>query len=234
MNNMTAPDELLNINTSITASPVVRLATNGRIINTQQGEEPVGGPGGFSIYLDAAVQYESLSQIADGIMAGMRIPLSEGLFAQHVVIKSISVSGNPHGDLLLKADFSGSFAGTLFLTGKPVYDASNKTLVIQKPDYDLQTKNLLLKGAKWLFAGKIETALRKASRFDLRSYLQVAQQKAETYINREWAKGVTGTGSISELAIVSAEALPQHLLIKAACVGYLQISIAEIKLNFQP
>jgi hypothetical protein len=157
MQNISASNDLLNLNIGITASPVVSFE------KAIQGRSPVpdlttaASTGGFSIYLDAALQYDSLSRVVNAYMAGKRFDLSEGLFAKHIAVKEVTLAGNEAGNLLIKVDFTGSFNGTAFFNGRPVYNAATKTLEVQDLDYDLQTKNLLLKTAKWLFNGKIES-----------------------------------------------------------------------------
>jgi hypothetical protein len=99
-------------------------------------------------------------------------------------------------------------------------------------DYDLQTKNLLLKGAKWLFAAKIETELKKAASINLSTYFDTAKTALNEYLNKEWTKGIKGAGSVTDLRLINAEALPQHLLLRTACTGNLSIKISEFNLGF--
>ncbi|HET7898168.1 MAG TPA: DUF4403 family protein, partial [Flavisolibacter sp.] len=169
----------------------------------------------------------------NGYLAGKRFDLTDGLLAQHIVVQQVSLAGNEEGKLLIKLDFTGSFNGTAFFAGKPTYNAAAQTLEVQDLDYDLQTKNLLLKTAKWLFNKKIESELKKASTISLSAYFETAQKALNTYLNQEWAKGIKGSGSVKDLHLVSAQALPQHLLIKTACSGNLSIQVSEPDLAFQ-
>ncbi|HEY1022704.1 MAG TPA: DUF4403 family protein, partial [Flavisolibacter sp.] len=86
-------------------------------------------------------------------------------------------------------------------------------------------------GAKWLFASKIETELKKASRIPLAGYFDTAQQSLNQYLNREWTKGISGSGTIDDLRLVRAEALPQHLFLRTACSGKLRVTVSEISLS---
>lgn len=233
MQNLTATADLLNMSIGVTASPIVSFEkatpTNLQLPNLSSS----GGAGGFSIYLDAALQYDSLSRVVNGYMAGKRFDISEGLFAKHIVVNNVTLAGNNTGNMLIKVDFSGSFNGTAFFNGKPTYNAEKRTLEVKDLDYDLQTKNLLLKTAKWLFAGKIESELKKASSINLSNYFDTAQKSLNAYLNREWTKGIKGSGAVKDLRLVSAQALPEHLLIRTACAGNLSVQVSEIDLNFK-
>ena len=233
MQNINAKNDLLNINIGITASPAVTFEKPAIFTSPVPSLSNSANAGGFSVYLDAALQYDSLSRIVNGYMAGKRFNLSEGLIKQHIIVKEVVVTGDTAGHMLIKVDFSGSFNGSAFFKGIPVYNPANKTIEVNDLEYDLQTKNLLLKGAKWLFANKIESELKKNTTINLTSYFDSAQTSLNAYLNREWMKGIKGVGSVKELNVVSVQPLPQHILIKTACSGNLSVQVSEIDLNFK-
>jgi hypothetical protein len=232
MQNINAQNDLLNIHIGITASPSVTFEKPTGVSTQIPNLSASANPGGFSVYLDAALQYDSLSRVVNGYMAGKRYDVSEGIFKKHIVVKEVTVAASPDGRMLIKVDFTGSFNGTAFFTGNPVYNPANKTIEVRDLDYDLQTKNVLLKTAKWLFSGKIEEELKKNTKIDLTSYFNNAQQSLNTYLNKEWTKGIKGSGSVKELKVVSVQPLPQHILIKTACSGNLRVNVSEIDLSF--
>lgn len=233
MNNIAAQNDLLNISIGITASPEITFT------KPAVGSTPVPNlsnaavPGGFSVYLDAALQYDSLSRVVNGYMAGKRFDLSEGVFAKYIVVKEVTIAAGPDNRMLIKLDFTGSFNGTAFFTGNPVYNAAAKTIEVKDLDYDLQTKNVLLKTAKWLFSGKIESELKKNTVINLTTYFEQAQKALNDYLNKEWAKGIKGMGSVKELKVVSVQPLPQHILIKTACSGALAVQVSELNLSLK-
>jgi len=232
MQNINAQNDLLNIHIGISASPEVTFEKKNETVTAVPNLSTNANPGGFSVYLDAALQYDSLSRVVNGYMAGKRFDVSEGIFKKHIIVKEVTVAASPEGRMLIKVDFTGSFNGTAFFTGNPVYNPTNKTIEVQDLDYDLQTKNVLLKTAKWLFAGKIEDELKKNTKIDLTSYFDAAQKSLNTYLNKEWTKGIKGVGNVRELKVVSVKPLPQHILIKTACSGNLSVQVSEIDLSF--
>ncbi|HEV7333811.1 MAG TPA: DUF4403 family protein [Flavisolibacter sp.] len=231
MQNLSAHNDLLNITIGITALPVVGFEKAHTVATAVPDLTPATPAGGFTVYLDAALPYDSLSRVVNGYMAGKRFDVSEGLFAKHILVKEVTLAGNTEGNLLIKVDFTGSFNGTAFFIGKPAYHTETQTLEVQDLDYDLQTKNLLLKGAKWLFANKIEGELKKASSIPLRNYFDTARQALNQSLNREWTKGIRGSGAVDDLRLVSAEARPQHLFLRTACSGKLRINVSELDLG---
>ncbi|HYK57683.1 MAG TPA: DUF4403 family protein, partial [Flavisolibacter sp.] len=182
--------------------------------------------------LEAALQYDSLSKVMNGYLANKRFDITEGLFKRHVTIKETRVSGDEKGDLLIQVDFEGSFDGTIFFTGKPVYNAEKKSIEVQEMDYDLKTKNFLLKTAKWLFNKRIINELKKYTSFELASYYDTASVTLNDWLNREWTKGIKGSDSVNNLQLTAVHALPQHLLIRSNCVGNLSVMVSEGGLEF--
>jgi hypothetical protein len=104
--------------------------------------------------------------------------------------------------------------------------------VVNNLDYDLHTKNFLLKTAKWLFNKKIKSELKQYTTFSLKEYYDTAAKSINAWINKEWTKGVKGNGQVSELKLIGVYALPDHILIRSNCNGKLNLTISDIPLSF--
>ena len=48
-----------------------------------------------------------------------------------------------------------------------------------------------------------------------------------SWLNREWTKGIRGSGSITDLKLTAVYALPEHLLIRSNCVGKLNVLVSR-------
>lgn len=231
MQNLSAKNDILNISIGITASPVVSFAKPDGRETQVPNLTTAKTPGGFNIYLEAALQYDSLTQVMNGYLAGKRFNLTEGLIKKHIIVKSTEVSAGENGDLLISLDFEGSHKGTVHFTGKPFYNPETKSIEVQNMDYDLRTRDFLLKTAKWLFNKKIVNELKKYASFNMTSYYDTASQAMNSWLNKEWTKGIRGTGSVRDLKLTAVYALPEHLLIRSNCAGNLSVRVTEIDLT---
>jgi hypothetical protein len=231
MEKINAQNDFLNINIGISATPVISFLKPAPPTSAVPDLSNSNNPGGFNIYLEAALQYDSLSKVLNGYLVNKRFDVSEGLFKKHIIIENTMVSGNEDGNMLIRLDFSGSFEGTVFFTGKPVYNADIKTIEVHEMDYDLRTKNLLLKTAKWLFNNKIISELKKYTSFKMDNYYATAATNLNAWLNREWTKGIKGSGSVKDLTLTSVKALPEHLLIRSNCTGQLSVAVTELELG---
>lgn len=232
MNDLNAKADLLNISIGISATPVVSLQKPSMSPTPVPNLSSVKNPGGFNITLEAALQYDSLTTILNGLLIDKRFELSEGLIKKHIIIKKSRVSGDVDGNLVIDIDFEGSHKGSASFIGKPVYNTATKTIEVPELDFDLKTKDFMLKTVKWLFNKKIVKELKKYASFNLAGYYDTATTTLNSWLNKEWKKGVRGSGSVSELKLTNVNALPQHLLIRSNCIGKLAVVVSEIQLAF--
>jgi hypothetical protein len=230
MNQINAKNDLLNINIGLSATPRVSFARTDAIPTAVPDLGTVATPGGFNIFLEAALQYDSLSKVMNGMLSGKKFDLNDGLFKKHIIIKETVVSGDTTGNMRIKVDFTGSFNGTAWFTGKPEYNPETKTVEIRELDYELDTKNLLLITAKWLFNKRIVSELKKYTSFELSNYYQLASASLNEWLNKEWTPGVKGQGMVNELKLTTVTALPEHLLIRSNCQGKLSVVVNNISM----
>jgi hypothetical protein len=232
MENLVLNNDLLHISIGISATPTISFEKNGNTSTVVPNLSSAPNKDGFNIFLEAALQYDSLSNVLNGILAGKRFDISEGLINKHIVIQETKVAGDTMGNLVIKVNFAGSFDGTAYFMGKPFYNIEKNDIEVESLDYDLKTKSLFLKTAKWLFNKKIEAELKQYTSFNLSGYYDTATATLNSWLNKEWTKGISGSGKISDLKLTSVYAQPQHLLIRSNCTGNLAVKVSEIDLNF--
>ena len=232
MEKITATNDLLNMNIGITATPVISFERPAAFNSQVPNLSPSGRNGGFSIFLDAQLNYDSLTNVVNGYMKGKRFDIKEAMVKKHVVVNSCRIAGNSSGQMIIEVDFSGSHNGSVNFVGKPVYNPQTKSIEIAGLNYDLQTKDFLLKTAKWLFDKKIISELKKFTNINLTNYYDTAAKALTVWLNKEWAKGIKSSGNVADLKLVDVMALPQHLYIQTACTGQLRLMIDDLMGSF--
>lgn len=224
-----AKNDELQIRIGIAAAPAVSFSRDANpAAPLPNSPEPVSNDG-FQINLEATLQYSSINRILNGYLAGKRFELVEGLINKHVVIEQAAVSANAGGNLLIRVNFSGSFDGIVYFTGKPVYDAALQAVRVADLHYELQSKSFLLNTAKWLLNNKIVSELNNRTLIPLPPYFDSARMALDSWLNREWTSGVRGKGTVSTLMLEEVKALPEHLLLRCVSSGKLVVSVSEIQ-----
>ncbi|HEY2720862.1 MAG TPA: DUF4403 family protein, partial [Chitinophagaceae bacterium] len=183
---------------------------------------------GFNIFLDAILNYDSLTNLLSTQLKNKRFDLSSN---KYIIVKDCSLYGMDNENLVIKINFEGSQQGLFYLIGKPSYDAATKVIELRDLDFDIKSKNMLMKTAEWLFTRKIINELKKYTRFDLSSYVDSAITVVNQQLNREWIKGIQSIGKIEELKIINIYPLREHLIVRSSCSGNLLVRIDAASFN---
>jgi hypothetical protein len=225
INNLFAKDDSLHVYLGLSAKPVISFEKPREIPSTLPLMSGYGSNQGFSIFLDALLNYDSLSQIINRQLVNTEFDLNKGPVKKKFIIKGCSLYGQNNEKLIIKIDFSGTNDGTFYLTGRPVYDALSKTIEIKDMDFDIKSKNMLLKTADWLFSRAIVNEISKYTRYDLTSYIDTAKANINKQLNHEWIRGVSSYGSMNEINLIGIYPKTQHLHIRSNCTGTLSVKV---------
>lgn len=173
----------------------------------------------LAVSLDLDLQYDSISAIAQRFIGGTQLSL-EG---RTIHLDSIAVFGAADQQLLFRVKFSGDKRGTLYLRGTPVFDRSTQLLHFPDLDFDLETKSLLLKSAKWLFTDKITKKMQEATRQDLSIHLN----EARTHINQSLSfrfEDFLVKGEVTKIDVQELYPGKTELFVRVKITGKMKVS----------
>ena len=228
-----ARNDSLNIFLGMTAKPVISFEKSNDLMTLVPDIDNFVSKPGFNIFLDAVLNYDSLSNILNAQLKGKEFDLTNGKAKKVLVVEDCRIYGTGNEKLIIKMSFSGSNSGIAYFTGKPFYDANKKTIEVRDVDFDIKTKNLLLKSADWLFSKRIINEITSVSQFDLSNYIDTAKILINRQLNTEWFKGVRSTGIISDLKIAGLYPLTEYFIIRSNASGDLVIKVDGMSFNLQ-
>jgi len=229
INNLSTRNDSLNINFGLSAKPIISFEKPGEHLTIVPNMSDYNSHSGFNIFLDAILNYDSLSNIVTQQLKDKRFDLTS---SKYIVVKDCTLYGMDNENLIIKVNFEGSEKGLFYLTGKPSYDDPTKTIELRNLDFDIKSKNMLLRTAAWLFSARIVSELKKYSRFDLSSYIDTAISTANQQLNKGWIKGVQTSGKVQGLKIANIYPLREHLIIRSNCTGSLAVKVDPISFSF--
>lgn len=227
---LTADEDTLRLSVGLSARPVI------------SSEKPANSPSaipdisdfkphsGFNLFLDSQLNYDSLSNILTNRMKGYRMDINR-VPQKYIVVEAVKIYGDGKDKLILGLQFSGSNQGIMYFIGKPVYDKTTGVLEIKNLDYDLKTKNLFLKTAKWLFDKKILAALNNYSKFETGSYISTFLPLLNQQLNREVYKGIFISGNMESLQVIDLLPLTGSFILRCNAKGNLSMQINSINLD---
>ncbi len=232
INNLFAKNDSLNIFLGLSAKPVISFDKQSAQITVIPNLSSFSHRTGFNIFLDAILNYDSLSYLVNNQLNNKQFDFDKGPVKKIFIIKECKIYGDDNEKLIIKINFSGTNEGVAYFTGKPGYNQETKTIEIKNLDFDVRTKDLLTKSASWLFNRRIINELQKYSRFDLSHYIDTAKTTINQQLNKEWIKGIRSYGNMNEIKLVGIYPKKDHLIIRSNCSGDLAIKVDSINFSF--
>jgi hypothetical protein len=231
INNLFAINDSLNIFLGLSAKPVISFEKPIEKPSVVPNMGSFSRQSGFSIFLDAVLSYDSLSNIMNQNLVGKKFEFKKAFIKKKFIIDECKIYGGGFEKMIIKVKFSGTNNGVVYLVGKPVYDKVKKTIEIADIDFDIKSKNILLGSADWIFDKKITKEISKNARFELGDYIDSAKLNINKELNKEWVKGIRSYGKINDIAIIGMYPMQQHLIIRSNCAGDLSVKVESINFS---
>lgn len=148
--------------------------------------------------------------------------------SRHLSFKSFRVYGS-NGRMVIETDVTGSINGTIYLTGTPEFNTSDTTLRVQNLKFDLKTKNLMTKSAKWLLNGKIERTLTKAFAIPFNTNIKEIENQLTSFLRRyQLGYNFELTGKLNRLTVSELMLAPESVKANIVFSGNLSVGIGEV------
>ena len=173
---------------------------------------------GFSVYTDIRMHYDTLAKQIMGFLGDQKFESG----SQYITIKGLRLFA-VESRLGVEVDFIGTKKGTLYLTGVPVYDSLAQQIRVDDLQFDLKTKNILLKSAKWLLSDKIRKEMQKAMNMDMKPQIIEAKKMMNEALNTKYDQGVTLKGKVKDLNITDYQMRAEELWVRAFVSGTLKV-----------
>jgi len=159
--------------------------------------------GESSLHVLAFLSYTDINRVLSETIKNDNISLS----GKTLTIKDAVMSGGGKS-LILKTDVGGVVNGTLYFRGKPHYDTLTNTLTVQNLNFDVQTRETLMKTADWLLHDSLRDTLQAVTVVPLGSEIAQLPDKIHT----AFEKG--GPGKNTDLDIKAFRLVPQRMVVR--------------------
>ncbi len=228
VNSLFVKNDSLNINLGLSARPVVRFNKPADQSSWVPDISRFSSNKGFNIFLDAVLDYDSLSRILTKQIIGQSFTFKKGPVNKKFVFSNCRLLGSNNERLVIEVNFEGTDKGVMYLTGKPVYDKAKHLLEVKDIEFDIRSKDALLKTADWLFNRKITNTISEYARYDLNAFIDSAKAGINQQLNQEWKKGIRSEGKVGDMSLIGIYPLNKHLVIRGNCRGDLAVIVESI------
>lgn len=118
-----------------------------------------------------------------------------------VKVENISIYGS-NGKLVAETTLSGSLEGIIYFSGMPAFNVQDSTLIIKDFDFDVSTKNMLVKSAAWIYQGGFRNMIAKRMVWPLAKDIKTLHGELNRSLKSyRLADGVTLNGQVSRLTV---------------------------------
>ncbi len=211
----------LNFSVLIEAFPKVSLTKEQDINSKLPDLEKIKGEDGFNINLDLIADYDSLSSIINRELSGKTIDIKKN----KIILQKAKIYGASNQQLSIEVEFIGTKTGKMFFLGTPVFNDSLQEISFPDLSFELETKNALLKSAKWLFNDKITRMIRSYTKFNMTAVLDESKKKIETQLNQKVNESISLSGKMKEVRVKSIYPDSKNLIIQTNLKGNLNVNI---------
>jgi len=181
----------------------------------------------FKIGLISLVSYEDAARLATRQFAGEKFSFLGGKY--HVEVTSIEMYGQ-NDRLVIKAGLKGSISGDIYLKGIPYYDPATQQLSLKSLDYDLDTKNSIVRTAGWLLQGQFSRMMEKRMVFPVGGQIADAKNTIQkTLANYKVTEGVVVKGILSDIVPDKVYLTPKHLYSVVFATGKVNLKVDGLK-----
>jgi hypothetical protein len=174
---------------------------------------------GLNFGLDVILSYDSLSNFIRSSFKGEVFEIKR----KKIIIDDIAVSGSADNRIILKTQFSGSKRGVIYLLATPVLNDSLKQIELTNVDFDVKTKSVLLKSAKWFFNSKINQLVEEQGKFNYTSMIEDMKKEINTSLNQPLTDGVAMSGRIASISLNKIYYTTTHLVLRTQIGGNLKL-----------
>jgi len=176
---------------------------------------------GFQLNMDIFASYDSLNQWVAKSVQGSEFLIK----GRKVKLDSVQIIGADGKRIHLLIQFGGARTGKLYFSAQPKLDVIKQIIYLNDIQFDLKTKSILLKSAKWLFNDQITKKLEHEAKVDLKSIITEAKHEITKSLNQDLEKNIHLSGSVQKMNLIDLFPLNKGLFIRSEITGKLKLNI---------
>ncbi len=155
------------------------------------------GGSDFLVNLTSDIPYSEAERLANKMMVGQVFEPG----GKKIRIEKIQLFGQ-NDKIIVNTTLSGAYNGSVYLIGKPVFNAATNTIELKDVDYELNTRSFLAKSAAWLFDKTIIRKIQESAKFDILPQLTGMQDMLNNMLREyKFNNNVMIQGNVSGLKV---------------------------------
>jgi len=170
----------------------------------------------FEINLMNQIPFSEADSLAARFLAGQTFSSGK----KSITITGVRIYGS-RGQLITETTVSGSIQGKLYFTGTPYFNKPDSTIRLRNFEFDVETRNILVKSANWLLNSKFRNVLEEIMVYPLGSDLLLLKTELENGLNgTELGMGFTAAANLKDImpgdVFISPDAIQFPVIFKGS------------------
>jgi len=166
-------------------------------------------------------QFKDSTFVFDNGKSVIKINNIEIFGSENNLVMGLDIAGKVKKGIIIRV-----IKGIVYLTGQPFYNSDNKSIAIKNFDFELKSRDVLLKSASWLVNNKnFRSDIEKQLVFPIKTELEEAKKLANSAINYKINESTKLNGTIENIepsdVFIKTDAI--KIIIKA--IGNLQMQV---------
>ncbi len=176
---------------------------------------------GFMIKISTKISYEEAERIGKAELVGQTYQSGK----RSVTVEDLEIYGQGN-QLVVDTKLSGSYNGSVYLTGEPVYNERRNRVELEDLDFTLNTQNALYRSAGWLLKGTIKKQIQKNLDFLLDYNLNAVKEELQAQLtNYPLGGGLVINGNLQELNIQNVFLAPDGMRVNLVLAGEVALEV---------
>jgi hypothetical protein len=211
---------ILNFVVGLTATPTIQSSPWNKPVSPLPNLSPYKKGSGFEVYTNLKLDYDSLSKQLFEIMKTQSFELGK----DKITVTSLRLfpAANKLG---IELGFEGTKKGVFYLLGSPNFDNAKNSLALKDVEYDLKTKNVLIKTAKWLLDETIRKKLESQMVFDMNELVTLTKKSINESLNQNMGNGIKTQGKLKSLELVDWSLQTEAIWVRAKTLGDISVVV---------
>lgn len=144
---------------------------------------------------------------------------------KEITVRNIELFGQ-NDKIVVNTSFAGSYTGSLYLIGRPVFNPQKNAIEMEDLDYDLQSKDFMLKSAKWLFDKTILKKMKEACVFPVDDNVKYFKTMMNDMLkDYKFNNNVSFKGAVNNIKVERIQIQEEHIKVFIAADGYLNVDV---------
>lgn len=176
----------------------------------------------FNMRFATDIPFAEAERLAKNMMVGQVFESGK----KKVKVEDLRLWGS-NDKVVVNTRLSGSFNGQIYFIGRPEFNPVKNQIEIKDLDFQVDTRNLLLRSASWIFQGTIKRKMVQSMTFPLEEQLTAVKSAVQTsLLNYTIQPGVTLYGILDTVAVQDTRVTPAGIRVNLFSTGKVNVDVS--------